>query len=107
MEHDRIERFEDREEFDGLNYFLPPPISFFKTLLINCLYRLRVNLTRRLNEGRRLLSIRSMTLGDASRAAKNSARLGWGLVMDDRPPLYFDATSIDDSFFVTLLQSSA
>ena len=48
-----------------------------------------------------------MTLGDASSAAKKSVRFGCGLVMDDRPPLYLDATSIDDSFLVTLLQSSA
>lgn len=82
-------------------------MSFFKALFISCLCRLRANLTLRLKDGRRLLSIKSMTLGDASREAKNSARFGCGLVMDDRPPLYLDATSIDDSFLVTLLQSSA
>ena len=77
------------------------------TLFISCLYRLRDILILLLKDGRRLLSIKSMTLGDASREAKNSARLGCGLVMDDRPPLYLDATSTDDSFLVTFLQSRA
>ena len=46
-----------------------------------------------------------MTLGDASRAAKKLVRFGCGLVMDDRPPLYLDATSIDDSFLGSLYLS--
>ena len=84
-----------------------PSKSFFNTLFICCLYLLRANLIRCLKDGRRLLSIKTMTLGDASREAKNSARFGCGLVMDDRPPLYLDATSNDDSLLVTLLQSRA
>ena len=82
-------------------------MSFFNTLFINCLYRLRDILILLLKDGRRLLSIKPMTLGDASRAAKKSVRFGCGLVDDNNVPLYFEAVSMQVSFFVTLLQSRA
>ena len=83
-----------------------PPVGGLSVRIISCLTLLSFILTRLLSVGRSFFSMRSMTLGDVSRASKNLARLGWGLVNDDIPLLYLDATSMDDSLLVTLPQSS-